>query len=419
MLELLKDKTYVRYWLAVVIAFLGDGITRMAVIYLIAKSTDDPFLLALVIFAQLAPSALLGVFVGPLTDRFPKRYLMVGADLARAALILTMIFFAETPTMLLVLVLLCGMAKTVFEPARIASIPRIVGGHSIPTAIALFQSTVQTVNMVGPMLAGLLLVIDNPTIIFSIGAATFVISAILLGSLSVLKEEKPSAGAARTPYFQSLGEGIRGTMQISSLRYLIIFMIPVIFVVGLFTTNYNALLLQEFDVSALHFGLLEAAFAVGAIVGAMIGPNLMQRYLGPGRLLFLSTALFGLVMIGAFPLVKWMDQAGVATVYVWCLLAGLSNGLYNVPLSSIFLLKLPKDLVGRGLAMYNALMNACTIVGVLLGGWLAKGMGISNSVVLAGCILIVAVFVSRLLKGYNELQSEFLTQKQQGVTLQK
>jgi MFS family permease len=395
-------------------SFLGDGITRMSVIYLISQMTDDSLMIALVIFAQLMPSAVLGVFIGPLIDRFPKRLIMVFADLTRAVLILSMIFFVQSPWMLLILVLLNGVAKTIFEPARIASIRRIVGNHSIPTAIALFQSTVQTVNIVGPMLAGLLLVIDNPVIIFSISAATYLCSALLIGNIGVLKEDQAQADQQSKPpepYFTSLKMGIQGTMAVAPLRFLLIFMIPVMLMLGLFTTNYNALLLQEFHAEAFHFGLLEAVFAAGAIGGALVGPKLMSRYLGPGLLLQASIALYGFAMVAVQPLVFLHEANGLMPVYVWCVIAGLSQGFYNVPLSSTFLMKLPKELVGRGLALFNAILNLCTILGVIAGGWLARQVGIPTVLVYAGVILLVVAVSSRLMKGYNELQGEFRQQK--------
>jgi MFS family permease len=394
-LNLLKDKTYVKYWLAVVMSFLGDGITRMSVIYLISQMTDDSLMIALVIFAQLMPSAVLSVFIGPLIDRFPKRLIMVFADLTRAVLILSMIFFVHSPWMLLFLVLLNGVAKTIFEPARIASVRRIVGNHSIPTAIALFQSTVQTVNIVGPMLAGLLLVINNPVIIFSISAATYLCSALLIGNIGVLKEDQAQANQQSKPpepYFTSLKMGIQGTMAVAPLRFLLIFMIPVMLMLGL-------------------FGLLEAVFAVGAIGGALVGPKLMSRYLGPGLLLQASVALYGFAMVAVQPLVFLHEANGLLPVYVWCVIAGLSQGFFNVPLSSTFLMKLPKELVGRGLALFNGILNLCTILGVIAGGWLAQQVGIPTVLVYAGVMLLVVAASSRLMKGYNELQGEFRQQK--------
>ncbi|WP_240421787.1 MFS transporter [Paenibacillus periandrae] len=413
MLELLKDKTYIKYWLAVVIAFLGDGIVRIAVIYLMSHLTDDLLMLALVIFAQLVPSVL-SVFVGPLTDRFPKRLIMICADLIRMILALCMIFITHSPWLLLLLVLLNGAAKSVFEPARIASVRRIVGNHSIPVAISLFQSTVQTINIVGPMLAGLLLVIDNPGIIFAISAGTYLCSALLIGNIGVLKEDQTLAQSQAKPaetYWSALKAGIQGTMGESSLRYLLILMIPVMVTLGIFTTNYNALLLQEFHAEAFHFGLLEALFGIGAIAGALIGPKLMRRYLGPGLLLQAAITLFGIALVIVQSLIFLREENGLLPVYVWCVITGLSQGLYNVPLSSTFLMKLPKELVGRGSALLFAIVNLCTIIGVVGGGWMAKQLGIPAALVYTGTALLIVAVCSCLMKGYRQLQTEYRQQK--------
>ncbi|MBB6673073.1 MFS transporter [Cohnella nanjingensis] len=415
MYELLKDKTYLAYWLAVVIAMTGDAIARISVIYLLSRMTDNPLYIALVIFAQLLPSALLGIFLGPFTERYPKRTIMISADLSRMAILLVMIFFVDAPWILLTLVLLSGLARAVFEPARIASVPRIVGGHSLPAAIALFQSTVQTVNIVGPMLAGLLLVIDHPPLIFSISAAAYACSALLFNRIGVLREEqsqvRPNPGMSDT-YLASLREGIRETMALASIRYLIFMMIPVMIILGLFTTNYNALLLQTFHAEALQFGMLEAAFAAGAIGGALIGPRLMKRRLRPGLLLQTSTALLGLSLLLVIPMSIWCETAGMFPVYVWCILAGLSQGLYQVPLSSSFMMKLPQRLLGRGASLFNALIHLCMVVGVLAGGWLAGLAGVAAVMGYAGALLLVVAVFARSAKGFRELQEELPERKE-------
>lgn len=97
MLELLKDRTYIRYWLAVVASFLGDAITKITLIYVVATETDDPVLyVSLVVIAQLLPFGVLGAFVGPLADRLPARLLMVGSDLVRVVLVLAMIVVRDS-----------------------------------------------------------------------------------------------------------------------------------------------------------------------------------------------------------------------------------------------------------------------------------------------------------------------------------
>jgi hypothetical protein len=83
MWDLLRDRTYIKYWLAVVVSFLGDSMTRIALIYLIGEETESPVMIATVVVAQLLPMGALAVFLGPLTDRFSKRSLLIGSDLAR------------------------------------------------------------------------------------------------------------------------------------------------------------------------------------------------------------------------------------------------------------------------------------------------------------------------------------------------
>lgn len=60
MLELLKDKVYIRYWLAVVVSFLGDAITITTILYLVGTKTNSVLMLSLVLIAHILPSVLLG-----------------------------------------------------------------------------------------------------------------------------------------------------------------------------------------------------------------------------------------------------------------------------------------------------------------------------------------------------------------------
>src|SRR4051812_41712575 len=121
MLELLRDRVYIRYWLAVVVSFAGDAMTRITLIYVAAQLTHSPAMIAFIVFAQLLPQGALGAFVGPLIDRLPKRVVLVSADLARSLIVGSMIFFVDSVWVLLVLTLLSGVGTAFFETARIAA----------------------------------------------------------------------------------------------------------------------------------------------------------------------------------------------------------------------------------------------------------------------------------------------------------
>nr|BFD80627.1 MFS transporter [Streptomyces sp. Xyl84] len=387
MRELLRDKVYIRYWLAVVVSFLGDGIAKVTVVYVAATLTDAPALfIAAVVIAQLVPSGVLGTFIGPLVDRMSPRVLLVGADLARVVIVLAMIPAVHSAGLLLALIFLEGIGKSVFETARMAAIPKVVGNHSLPAAIGLFQSTVQTLNLVGPLIGGVLMATAGVRLSFVIDAVTFVVSALLLGNLAVLKGASVTA-TSPGQYWSSLRSGVTGALSIPTLRTVAWMMVPVMIAIGVFTTNVNTQLLVSFDLSAFDFGLAQAMLGAGAILGAFFGPVLVKRF-ALAELLAAAVGLFAVSLLVLWPIDRY-GESGLAVICAWCALAGLGMSLVQVPVANILLRDLPEDLRGRGIALLNALMVNFTIVGVLLGGAIANWGGTAASIIVTGAILLI------------------------------
>ncbi|MEV4892006.1 MFS transporter [Nonomuraea sp. NPDC055795] len=392
MLELLRDRIYIRYWLSVVISFLGDAMTRITLIYVAGRVTDSPAVIAAVVFSQLLPAGVLGAFVGPLADRLPKRVLLVTSDLSRMVIVLAMIPFLDSIGMLLVLIVLEGIGSAFFENARIAAVPSIVGKHRIPVAVALFQSTYQTVYLLGPALGGVLIALGSVPVVLVIDAATFLVSALLLGSLSVLRE-RPAPAQPHEPYWRSLATGVRGVLAVPSLRFLFIILIPVTLAFGLFTTNFNAQLVTVFNLPPIEYGAAQAVFAGGSILGALLGPVLIKRFTSSNGVLVGGVVLFGVTMLALAP-TQWLwNDLGLVVVIGWCLLTGLGASLYEVPVANTLLGDLPEDLRGRGVGLLQAVTVNFTLLGVAAGGVLASVFGVATPTIATGAVLIVVAVV--------------------------
>jgi MFS family permease len=388
MLELLRDRIYIRYWLAVVVSFLGDAMTRITLIYIAAQLTHSPAMIAFIVFAQLLPQGVLGAFIGPLIDRLSKRVVVVTADLVRSLVVGSMIFFVDSIWVLVVLILLSGVASAFFETARIAAVPKIVEGKSLPTAIALFQSTFQTVQFVGPAVGGLLLTVGGSRVVLAIDVSTFLVSAALLGSLAVLRQV-PTRSGTRGNYWHALGTGIREVFAIPSLRFVFVAMVPATIVFGFFVTNFNAELLTVFDLPAAGYGFAQASLALGSVLGALLGPVLIKRYRAPHTLLVVAIALFGASLVLLAP-AQWLwVKIGLAAIVLWCLVAGLFASLWEVPAANTVLGELHEELRGRGVGMLNTATYGLTLLGVAIGGLLAVGIGVANSIIVAGVALVL------------------------------
>lgn len=404
MLALLKNRSYLHFWLAQLIAQLGDGITRVIITYLVATVSQNPLLIGFVIFAQLLPAALFGLFAGPLADRFSRRWIMLGSDLYRMVVVGGMIIFQDNPLALIMLVFLQGIGAALYDPARSSSVPVLVGEKQIPQAIALSQGTASAMMIIGPSLGGLLLLLANPTINFSINILTYLVSALFLLRLTMLDRPAQVASAAKESYLQSIATGVREVVRMPALRFLLILLVPVIFAVGILNTNINAIMLFAFEVPAADFAFLSAIMGLGAMIGSLIGPTFLQK-IRPSVLLLTSTGLIGLWMTGVIPLDYLRLEFGISMVYVWFLICGFFNACINVPLGSLFLGMTPQEFRGRGSALFGMTISVTQMTGILFGGWLAGETGALLATVIAGIMLIGSVLVLPLFKGFKALHA--------------
>ncbi|QOR66212.1 MFS transporter [Cytobacillus suaedae] len=403
MLQLLKNKDFFRFWLAQVISHLGDGITRIAVIYLIATISKDPLMIGLVIFAQLLPTAVFGIFFGPLADKYSRKWLMVISDLYRMMIILLMIPFHDSVPILIILIALQGIGSALFDPARSASIPDLVGEKNIQAAIGLSQGTRAAMDIIGPSIGGVLMLMNNFTSIFILDAITFLLSALLILTLPLVRAKQDNTQNAQENYFESIVSGVKQVTGIPALRFLLILLIPVTLVAGVLNTNLVAVLTNVFEVTPAHFGLLESAIGVGAIAGAIVIGPLLLKLIRPSNLLLLGTMIMGSWMILVLPLNEARLAFGIGPIYIWCIMVGVIITLINVPLSSLFLGTTPAYFRGRGSALLGVTASASQMIGLLAGGWLAGVTGVLNGTAISGILLIFSVIAFPFLKGYKEL----------------
>ncbi|WP_174734634.1 MFS transporter [Mesobacillus harenae] len=407
MLGLLKDPNYIRYYLAVVISQIGDGVTRTVIIFLVARLTESSLLIGLAIFAQLAPTAILGIFTGALADRFSRKQLMVGADLFRMGIVLSMIPAQNSIPMLLILVAFLGVGTAIFEPARVASVPELVGRERIPQAVALFQGTIAAIQFLAPSIAGFLLAGVNISLVFIIDTFSYFCSGLLLYSLLILKHEKQQDSFSAAKYITMIKEGLIGVYKIPSLRSLLIFLMPIMFVNGVLLTSYKSLLLNTLMVSGRLFGLLEGAFGVGAIIGAVGGPILLRR-LKPGMMVLASSTALS---IGMMLILLLSPKLPIAFFFGWCLMIGCCYALVQFPLASLFLQSAPPNLAGRGISIFQASITIWTAGGVLLGGALSDSVGPIWTLTISGLSLLAACCCLSLFRIDEHLTVPVLTAK--------
>ncbi|WP_308806945.1 MFS transporter [Thermaerobacillus caldiproteolyticus] len=404
-MTLFKQKPFLFFFLAQFISRFGDGITTTIVLYIIGTLSKDPFFIGLVLLAQYSPTLLLGFFTGTIADRFPKNYIMIGADLYRALVMVMMTFSTHSVWLLIILVLLSGIGNAIYYPARSSFIPHLVGEQHITQALSISQIINSIMQIAGSGVAGILLVLTSPSNILMIDAITFLFSAFFTGISVKLIKYKQTIKKNTQPnlsIWNSTKEGIKIVFNLSPLTFLIVLIIQIMFAAGIFNTTSTSLMLQVFNVSSYHYGMIEAMLGVGAFLGAAMGPFLLSHF-KPGYLLFFSTILMGIWMILVIPLHQFPNIYVIPALYVWVSIIGLINSFLNIPISSLFLGLTPENYRGRAMAILQMASYTGLLLGIVISGILSKFYGSISVTAISGSLLVIISIITVKTKGFKEL----------------
>ncbi|HMG42840.1 MAG TPA: MFS transporter [Acidimicrobiales bacterium] len=394
---------YQRLWTASTISNLGDGVAVTALPLLATTLTRDPFLVALLHFAQFAPWLLFSLVSGALVDRWDRRHVMWRVDLFRAGVVGALALLVATDRaglpLLFVAAFLLGTAETLFDNASQAILPSLVERRDLAKANGrLFGAQIVTNQFAGPPLGGFLFA-ALAAAPFLFDAGSFVAAAVLVALIpGMYRTERAQAVVDAGPdrsadgpstirqICSDIAEGLRWLWQHRLLRTLAL-------ALGATNLLYEAamavMVLFAQDVLGLGetgYGLLLTSFAVGSVIASMVSERLIDRY-GPGGALTAALVVFGLGQIATgLSSSPWVVGAiGVAV--------GFATIVWNVITVSLRQAIIPDEILGRVNSTYRFIGWGAIPLGALAGGLLADQFGLRAPFLVGGVGLLVAALL--------------------------
>ncbi|MEU3725066.1 MFS transporter [Streptomyces sp. NPDC031705] len=368
---------------------VGDGARFAALPLLAAWSTGEVVWVAVVAAAGRA-AWLLAPVIGALVDRMPGRRSMVGADLARCALLLllfALVAAGRTPVAALVLLAFAsGVAEVFFDCAAQAVVPALAADHELErTNARVIAAQITGTGFVGPPLGAALWAVWHP-LAFLLDGLTFLASAMLLTGLPARAAPGGEGAGERGPrsLLRATWAGLRFLGRDGVLRRLMV----VVAVLGVGQQAVYAVLVvyveRRLGLPAYGYGLMLAAAAVGSLAGAGAAAR-TARWLGPGRSLSVSVAVSALsylvvAVLPWWPLVALMLALNSAAVVLW-----------NVCTVSLRQRLAPPRMLGRVTSGYRLAAWGAMPVGAAAGGALAQHTGLDAPWALAGLLLLACL----------------------------
>lgn len=359
----------------------GDAFNAVALVVLVFRLTGSGRGVAATVAFEVAPVLVFGPVAGILADRYPRRRVMIAADLGRAVLVGALaISHSSTATAFGVAFGLSAMAL-MFNPAASSLVPEVVEADELVTANSALWTTAVAAQVALAPLAGAVIGWFGVGPAFALNAASYVGSALVLARLRAGRQP----GDLSRPGWAAVRLGIDAVRSHPLLARLAVVQVLASLSAGATSGLLVVLAAETLRVGPSGFGLLLGAIAVGAL----LGPALLRRAIRPGHRpwLFGPYAVRGVVDLVLAATSNPLVAGGGLVAY------GMSTSTGMIAYQSTVQDQVPATLRGRAFALFDVLWNGARLVSLGAGGLLADAIGIRVVYVAGGLVLLVAAGV--------------------------
>jgi MFS family permease len=356
---------------------VGPQISLIALPLLALESLHaSTFQVSLLTFFGWLPYLIFSLPAGMLVSRWDQRLLMIGCDVSRMLLTLSvpLLGFLHVLNLLYLYVVvgLVGILTVLFTVAYRGQLPKLVSVSQLMDGNAKLGMSDSLAQLIGPSIGGALAGSIGALRTLFGGAGAFLVSAVTLGLMRTPKGEGSAAGGQdRVPLKSLLWDGLRYVLSDSILRSLLICTGMTNFFLIAMTSIAVPYLRNELHASAAAIG---AVFAVGSIGGLLAGTfaSRISRKVGSARVIWLSLLLPG-------PLYFLMPLAtpgwGVSLYAVGTFALAANATLFNAGAISYRQLVTPDSLLSRVNGAYLWVSYGVVPLGSLFGGALGTIAG--------------------------------------------
>ena len=393
--DILKNRNFLLFWSGFTLSSVGDSLTRVALTWFVFEETNSPQALGILTIAYTAPILMGGFIAGPLLDRFSPRRVMVVDNLIRGLSFAALPFLHALGLLeiwhVYVFAAIYGSLMMVSLAGGPTLIPSLVNRDQLETANAMETLSFTLSNVIGPPLAGLLIVWIGTANIIILDAISYFLFAFMLIGISAA--QSPHTAVENKSDSLSLMSAVR--LMIANKILLSTTLMFMAFNVGLGALTVFLPLVSDRIApgSSQVFGALLGALALGEVLSAGLAGSLRMN-ISLGVRIALAQMLSGL------SLALLVLQASF-----WAAASGLFLlGFFSAPLTiwaqTLRMRIIPVEMRGRTFALLRTLMQGATPLGGALAGFLLPVIGMQLMIGLSSVVIsapgLVGMQVSEL-----------------------
>ena len=398
---MVSNRNFTLYFIGATLSATGSAMVPVALSFAVLDAGLPAGALGVVLAAQTVPTIALLLAGGVVGDRWSRRRVMIGSDLLRccAQIALAAALIAGFPSLALIVSLtaLIGAGNAFFGPASSGFLAGIVDKERLGRANGTLRTGSALAMIIGPSVAGLIVVALGPGWTLGIDGLSYVISAVCLGVVRLPPETRPATAMVTRQVGRDLREGLR---MFTQRRWLWLLVGQFGFLNMLAIAPFRVItpiLLSRRPDGAREWGVLLGAVGVGALLGALGSTRWQPRrsLMAVELAVCLLLPLLYLLAAGApFPAVL---AGGVAF--------GIGAAVLSVLTLTVIQREIPLDVLSRVMSIVQIADLGLTPVGFLLAGPAAALLGPHKALMTgASCVLIsvAALLSTRDIRRFGE-----------------
>jgi predicted MFS family arabinose efflux permease len=388
-----RNADFVHLWGAATVSTFGSLISRTAIpftaILLLDASAAD---LGALRIAELLPAFVVGLVAGAWVDRLRRRPIMIGTDLGRALLLLTIPAAAIAGWLgmgqLLVVLALVSVLGVLFDVAYQSHLPAIVANDQLVEANSKLSAAASVAEAASFSAAGWLIQLFTAPFAILVDAVSFVASA---GLVARMKDPPLPSTADDTESATSIADdvatGLRAVWRQPVLRGLVVSGGFQNLSFGMFGTVYLLYVNQEVGFDPGVLGLIFAVGGVSAFAGAVIAGRVARFGVGAVMVASLLLTALGEALV---PLATAANIAGVAFLVAQQIVGDAAYTVYDINQVSLRQAIAPQALLGRVNASMRVAEFGAVLLGTVVAGYLGETAGLRPTLWLAVGLFFVA-----------------------------
>lgn len=401
-MKIIKNKDFIILWMGQNISKLGTSLYNIALMWYMYKKTGSAITLGISVLCFTVPAVLIAPLAGVFADRFDKKKIIIITDILNGIIMLIFsyfIFLDRYPVYVMyIFTIISSMVSAVFNPAITSAIPIIVDEKDLKGANTMNQIALQIINIFGPALAGIIIAFMSIWLLFLVNGLSFLICATIESFIMIPKNTILKNNYAIVSQFK---EGLIYVAKDKTLLYLVLaggviinfFLAPL--------SIYETILANKIlNVGSTGFGMMNSAVSFGALAGALI--IMLNVFNNKYKM-----AVSGLCIEGvAVALIGLVPNYYIVLAAEACLGSGVA--MASVGISTLYQTMIPKDKMGRVMALVSTLCGVTVPLGTLAGSAMAADMPLNVVLIMSGMVILVAGIVLVPLLGIKlKAQNEY------------